>query len=154
MEGMFGGGNALDLAFGGGRGCRRCLPLTCVWHSNRWTQGPCSARNAATLCPVCKASVAVEKVVPIYGRGIEAVLSKVEPLPPRPAGQRPTCMMPSPPPALHLQPERPVRLNNLLGFAFDDTDDSDLTPEQQRQAFLSRLLIMLGSFVIMCLLLF
>jgi E3 ubiquitin-protein ligase RNF5 len=29
-----------------------------------------------------------------------------------------------------------------------------LTPEQQHQAFLSRLLLMLGSFVIMCLLLF
>jgi len=30
----------------------------------------------------------------------------------------------------------------------------DLTPEQQHQAFLSRLLLMLGSFVIVCLLLF
>lgn len=29
-----------------------------------------------------------------------------------------------------------------------------LSPEQQQQAFLSRLLLMLGSFVIMCLLLF
>jgi E3 ubiquitin-protein ligase RNF5 len=28
------------------------------------------------------------------------------------------------------------------------------SPEQQQQAFLSRLLLMLGSFVIMCLLLF
>ena len=35
------------------------------------------------------------------------------------------------------------------GAAFDA-----LTPEQEHQAFLSRLLLMLGSFVIMCLLLF
>jgi E3 ubiquitin-protein ligase RNF5 len=32
--------------------------------------------------------------------------------------------------------------------------ESHHSPEQQQQAFLSRLLLMLGSFVIMCLLLF
>ena len=41
---------------------------------------------------------------------------------------------------------------NLLGPGSYQVEA--LTPEQQHQAFLSRLLLMLGSFVIMCLLLF
>eukprot|EP00967_Tisochrysis_lutea_P144162 scaffold268797_cov32-Tisochrysis_lutea.AAC.2 len=50
-------------------------------------------------------------------------------------------------------------LPGVLGFQFgqpslgDDATDQ-LSPEQVQQAFLSRLLLLLGSFVILCLLLF
>lgn len=47
-------------------------------------------------CPVCKAGVEVDKVVPIYGRGSEnpapIAQDKVMPMPPRPAGQRPSVV--------------------------------------------------------------
>lgn len=58
------------------------LALCCRWMQ---VQSYCKA------CPVCKAGVEVDKVVPIYGRGsdkhsLEAM--KEQPVPPRPAGQR------------------------------------------------------------------
>lgn len=53
-------------------------------------------QNYSRVCPVCKAGVDVDKVVPIYGRGLDVhaaadckTAAKLEPLPPRPAGQRP-----------------------------------------------------------------
>jgi E3 ubiquitin-protein ligase RNF5 len=50
-------------------------------------------------------------------------------------------------------------LPGVLGFQFGNplvSDDAaeQLSPEQVQQAFLSRLLLLLGSFVILCLLLF
>ncbi len=58
-------------------------------HSRRWMQ----VQSYCRQCPVCKAGVEVDKVIPIYGRGSEpeplADVWKLEPLPPRPLGQRP-----------------------------------------------------------------
>jgi len=106
-------------------------------------------------CPVCKAGVEVDKVIPIYGRGSdfdprqEAI--KVQPVPPRPAGQRPSAVQ-----AGAAGSNQQGVLPALFGFQLGPGQGyvEALTPEQQHQAFLSRLLLMLGSFVIMCLLLF
>lgn len=52
-------------------------------------------------------------------------------------------------------------MNSLLGFGFQfgvgvrtSLLGEPMSPAQQQQAFLSRLLLLLGSFVIMCLLIF
>ena len=95
-------------------------------------------------------------MIPIYGRGSDfdprqAEAVKVAPVPPRPAGQRPAA----PPPGAAPGGQQGV-LPALFGFQLGPGQGyvEALTPEQQHQAFLSRLLLMLGSFVIMCLLLF
>lgn len=40
------------------------------------------------MCPVCKAAISKEKVVPLYGRGSTKEEDPREKVPPRPAGQR------------------------------------------------------------------
>lgn len=40
------------------------------------------------MCPVCKAAISKEKVVPLYGRGSTKQEDPREKVPPRPAGQR------------------------------------------------------------------
>lgn len=142
-----------------------CWP--CIY---RWMQ----VQNLCKVCPVCKAGIDEDKVVPIYGRGgtHEDPRGKHKKsarpqdqeshdlVPRRPAGQRlaPTNRGSA---AQHsgnvnLQPGLGIipmlfGLNNNSG---NGRYTEPLTPEQQHQAFLSRLLLMLGSFVIMCLLLF
>jgi hypothetical protein len=114
-----------------------------------------TANTAATshLLPPSP-SVIRAQVIPIYGRGSDfdlrhAEAIKVQPVPPRPAGQRP--VVPGAP-----QAGQQGVLPALFGFQLGPGQGyvEALTPEQQHQAFLSRLLLMLGSFVIMCLLLF
>ncbi|PNH09198.1 E3 ubiquitin-protein ligase, partial [Tetrabaena socialis] len=131
--------------------CNVCLelakePVVTLW----WMQ----VQTYCRACPVCKAGVEIDKVVPIYGRGSEPttkVLEAVKPVPPRPAGQRPAAVQ-------AITPGQPAQgvLPSLFGFHLGPGQgyNEALTPEQQHQAFLSRLLLMLGSFVIMCLLLF
>ena len=128
--------------------------------------------GAGKSCPVCKASVDEDKVVPIYGRGGDgndprsvsattdaaAAAADLAPVPRRPAGQQ----LPPPPPTL--PPGAGGGAGGGLGLlpalfgvapaAGAGAAFEPLTPEQAHQAFLSRLLLMLGSFVIMCLLLF
>eukprot|EP00882_Tetradesmus_deserticola_P002444 GHRQ01002605.1.p1 GENE.GHRQ01002605.1~~GHRQ01002605.1.p1 ORF type:complete len:167 (+),score=40.29 GHRQ01002605.1:175-675(+) len=129
--------------------CSRCLP--CRFASFSWVQMQNFSRN----CPVCKAGVEVDKVIPIYGRGSEfdprQEAIKVQPVPPRPAGQRPSAVQ-----AGAAVANQQGVLPALFGFQLGPGQGyvEALTPEQQHQAFLSRLLLMLGSFVIMCLLLF
>ncbi|KAG2454260.1 hypothetical protein HYH02_001292 [Chlamydomonas schloesseri] len=130
-----------------------CGHLFCWPCLYRWMQSP-TCNNRA--CPVCKAGVDVDRVVPIYGRGSEpasAVQEAVKPVPPRPAGHRPA---PVPVTAAPGQVPQQGVLPSLFGFHLGPGQgyNEALTPEQQHQAFLSRLLLMLGSFVIMCLLLF
>jgi len=137
-----------------------CGHLYCWPCLYRWMQ----VQNYCRQCPVCKAGVEVDKVVPIYGRGSEnpapASQDKVVPMPPRPAGQRPSVVQqPMPQPAMPQQQQQAQSqgvLPALFGFQLGPGQGyvEALTPEQQHQAFLSRLLLMLGSFVIMCLLLF
>jgi len=129
-----------------------CGHLYCWPCLYRWMQ----VQNYCRACPVCKAGIDIDKVIPIYGRGceldprqLEAI--KVQPVPPRPAGQR---SQPVQNPAAAASP--PGVLPSLFGFQLGPGQGyvEALASEQQHQAFLSRLLLMLGSFVIMCLLLF
>ncbi|KXZ50677.1 hypothetical protein GPECTOR_15g361 [Gonium pectorale] len=125
-----------------------CGHLYCWPCLYRWTQ----TQTYSRACPVCKAGVELDKVVPIYGRSSEpAKAQETMKVPPRPAGQRPAPVTPSVP----AQQQQGV-LPSLFGFHLGPGQgyNEALTPEQQHQAFLSRLLLMLGSFVIMCLLLF
>lgn len=136
-----------------------CGHLYCWPCLYRWMQ----VQSYCRACPVCKAGVEIDKVVPIYGRGSdvggkqaqEAV--KEQPVPPRPAGQR-LAVTQAPQPGSGQQPQQQQQgvLPALFGFQLGPGQGyvEALTPEQQHQAFLSRLLLMLGSFVIMCLLLF
>ncbi len=128
-----------------------CGHLYCWPCLYKWLQVQSNYRT----CPVCKAGVDRDKVIPVYGRGgnEDPRAKRVETVvPSRPTGQRP----------------QPVDTRNglivggaqagvfpsIFGFSSGTTYQDHLTPEQQHQAFLSRLLLMLGSFVIMCLLLF
>lgn len=137
-------------------------------------------------CPVCKAPVSEDKLVPLYGRGMadQPVARKAgQELPNRPQGHR--LLVQQQGSQQEGQPGQRdgfavsgglAALPQLLGFQVSqvmnqvytsqglvnqvlnserDSMYGDLSsPEQQQQAFLSRLLLMLGSFVIMCLLLF
>lgn len=40
------------------------------------------------MCPVCKAAISKEKVIPLYGRGSTKQEDPRNKVPPRPAGQR------------------------------------------------------------------
>ena len=40
------------------------------------------------MCPVCKAAISKEKVIPLYGRGSSKQEDPRNKVPPRPAGQR------------------------------------------------------------------
>lgn len=139
-----------------------CGHLYCWPCLYRWLQ----VQSHCRTCPVCKAGVEKDKVIPIYGRGgNEDPRSKskgdLETVPQRPAGQRPAPVVRNP----LLQPNMNVNaqqsglgiIPTLFGLQNGNGNGGyaePLTPEQQHQAFLSRLLLMLGSFVIMCLLLF
>ncbi|EFN60151.1 hypothetical protein CHLNCDRAFT_33679 [Chlorella variabilis] len=139
-----------------------CGHLYCWPCLYRWLQ----VQSHCRTCPVCKAGVEKDKVIPIYGRGgNEDPRSKskgdLEAVPQRPAGQRPAPVVRNP----MLQPNLNVNaqqsglgiIPTLFGLQNGNGNGGyaePLTPEQQHQAFLSRLLLMLGSFVIMCLLLF
>lgn len=137
-----------------------CGHLYCWPCLYKWLQ----TRYQCRTCPVCKAGVDRDKVVPIYGPGSDKdprlktkAIDDLQVLPPRPAGQRPVpvvhgAFIPSP-------DQLPVGgqqgfglIPTLLGLQGTGQGGypTPLTPEQQHQAFLSRLLLMLGSFIIMC----
>lgn len=134
-----------------------CGHLYCWPCLFRWLQVQTNCRT----CPVCKAGVDRDKVIPVYGRGGNEdprakTIENSQVVPSRPTGQRPQPV----------DNRRILQQGNMLGgqnvlpslFGFSQQPqgfaDQQLSPEQQHQAFLSRLLLMLGSFVIMCLLLF
>ena len=141
-----------------------CGHLYCWPCLYRWLQ----VQNHCRTCPVCKAGVDRDKVIPIYGRGgNEDPRGKTKDVteldvPSRPAGQRPAPVMRNPliqPNQVNMGPAQQglgiiPTLFGLQGPQGQGGYSEPLTPEQQHQAFLSRLLLMLGSFVIMCLLLF
>ncbi|KIY95969.1 RING finger protein [Monoraphidium neglectum] len=115
-----------------------CGHLFCWPCLYRWMQ----VQSYTRACPVCKAGVEVDKVIPIYGRGSDfdprqAEAVKVQPVPPRPAGQRPAAVAPGAPAG-----GQQGMLPALFGFQLGPGQGyvEALTPEQQHQ--------------IMCLLLF
>lgn len=208
-----GGAAASDQ--GGSFDCNICLELaqdpvvTLCGHLFCW---PCLYRwlqmhSICQECPVCKASVEEEKVIPLYGRGkVNCVdpRTKAVPglnIPHRPAGQRPETARhaesPYPPPGFNFMagsagPAATARFGNitlsagfglfpsLFGFQLHGFPEASgigggpgihlgstnglpsshihtnqpIIPDQQQEALLSRLLLLLGVFVIVCLLLF
>ncbi|XP_045475676.1 E3 ubiquitin-protein ligase RNF185-like isoform X2 [Harmonia axyridis] len=61
-----------------------CGHLFCWPCLHQWLE----TRPTRQVCPVCKASISKEKVVPLYGRGSTKQEDPREKVPPRPAGQR------------------------------------------------------------------
>lgn len=121
--------------------CWRCL--------YRW-----ASEQGANTCPVCKAGLDVGKVIPIYCRGAEGPAADgKETIPDRPQAQRPLPVARTVHSDAGPQGQQPGILPTLFGI-HGSGQGAAMTPEQQHQAFLSRLLLLLGSFVILCLLLF
>lgn len=61
-----------------------CGHLFCWPCLHQWLE----TRPRRQLCPVCKAAVSKEKVIPLYGRGSTNQQDPRTKVPPRPAGQR------------------------------------------------------------------
>mmetsp|Transcript_36939 Transcript_36939/g.44688 ORF Transcript_36939/g.44688 Transcript_36939/m.44688 type:complete len:254 (-) Transcript_36939:787-1548(-) len=130
-----------------------CGHLYCWPCLYRWMDQGCKQ------CPVCKGEIDNTNVIPIYGPGQgrrdkrKRVLGKV---PTRPRAQRLSV------PAIHRQGRGTYYFTSAFlgiqvrflggGFRGNATNNELLTPEEQQQTFLSRLLLLLGSFVIVCLL--
>lgn len=146
-----------------------CGHLYCWPCLFRWMH----VQSHARTCPVCKASLDLTRVVPIYGHGEHQPRSVMEVAhkqaegavvaPSRPLGQRETPGARDGRGARDGEGSRsgataPLSalpsFFNLSGGGGGGGFVEPLSSEQQHQAFLSRLLLMLGSFVIMCLLLF
>lgn len=135
-----------------------CGHLYCWSCLYRWNQSLQSQAGGNTnKCPVCKANMDTNSVIPIYCRQVEGREGAEEktPLPPRPAGQRPDAVARALNPSIGVSQSNPQPgfFGLLIGINAGG-HGAAMTPEQQHQAFLSRLLLLLGSFVILCLLLF
>lgn len=78
-----------------------CGHLFCWPCLHQWIE----TRPTRQLCPVCKAAISKEKVIPLYGRGSNNQQDPRTKVPPRPAGQR---VEPEPQPGFQ-------------GFGFGDT---------------------------------
>lgn len=61
-----------------------CGHLFCWPCLHQWLE----TRPTRKLCPVCKAAISKEKVIPLYGRGSNQQQDPRTKVPPRPAGQR------------------------------------------------------------------
>lgn len=61
-----------------------CGHLFCWPCLHQWLE----TRPTRKLCPVCKAAISKEKVIPLYGRGSTKQEDPRNKVPPRPAGQR------------------------------------------------------------------
>ncbi|XP_051956929.1 E3 ubiquitin-protein ligase RNF185 isoform X4 [Xyrauchen texanus] len=62
-----------------------CGHLFCWPCLHQWLE----TRPNRQVCPVCKAGISREKVIPLYGRGSTSQEDPRERTPPRPQGQRP-----------------------------------------------------------------
>ncbi|XP_034941771.1 E3 ubiquitin-protein ligase RNF185-like [Chelonus insularis] len=61
-----------------------CGHLFCWPCLHQWLQ----TRPSRQVCPVCKAAISKEKVIPLYGRGTSKQEDPRNNVPPRPVGQR------------------------------------------------------------------
>merc|ERR1719384_1017142 len=61
-----------------------CGHLFCWPCLHQWLE----TRPTRQICPVCKAGISKEKVIPLYGRGSTEGTDPREKIPPRPQGQR------------------------------------------------------------------
>jgi hypothetical protein len=101
----------------------RSFRLPCDLKRCRWIQ----VQSYTRACPVCKAGVEVDKVIPIYGRGSEfdprQEAKIVQPVPPRPAGQRPSPTPAGAPTAAQQQGVLPALFGFQLGPGARVCDD-------------------------------
>lgn len=145
--------------------CTLCGHLYCWPCLYRWLN------TGHTTCPVCKAGVNKENVIPIYTRGNDKD-PRTQDVPERPASQRPV-------------PDRPVQQGgipgiaqgqfggmhfaagvgffpSLLGLQFQAftsngqgvAQNRPLTPDELAQLNTSRFLMILGTLVMICLIFF
>ncbi|CAH8528329.1 unnamed protein product [Heterobilharzia americana] len=61
-----------------------CGHLFCWPCLHRWLE----TAETRTVCPVCKAAISRDKVIPLYGRGADHTQDPRTKIPPRPAGHR------------------------------------------------------------------
>ncbi|XP_004343927.1 ring finger protein, partial [Capsaspora owczarzaki ATCC 30864] len=155
-----------------------CGHLYCWPCLHRWLE----LHADRPLCPVCKAGIGRDKVIPLYGRGNT---SRQDPRdktpPPRPQGQRPDPAAEGPGPRQHpfnaafngFFPQ--VNVGNgvtvtagfgffpsLFGLTFSSMpmngvvpgSGRTLTPLEQQHAALSRMFLFLGIMIIFALLLY
>jgi E3 ubiquitin-protein ligase RNF5 len=142
----------------------QCGHLFCWPCLYRWMR----VQNECHSCPVCKAGVEADKVIPLYGRGceesdprkkaVEIPTVAEEAIPRRPMGLRPMTAQRATNPEVAYNVQLGLGMfPSIFGHqappAGANGQRDPMTPEQQHQAFLSRLLLMIGSFCIMCLLL-
>ena len=145
--------------------CTLCGHLYCWPCLYRWLN------TGHTTCPVCKAGVTKENVIPVFVRGDDTD-PRTRDIPTRPSSQRP-----APQPARN-GPEFPGMVQgqfgnlnftagvgffpSLLGLQFQafaqtgqgPTENRPLTEEELAQLNTSRFLMMLGTFVMICLIFF
>mmetsp|Transcript_15073 Transcript_15073/g.22675 ORF Transcript_15073/g.22675 Transcript_15073/m.22675 type:complete len:216 (-) Transcript_15073:132-779(-) len=168
--------------------CNICLDpvrdsiVTVCGHLYCW---PCLYRwlnIGHTTCPVCKAGVSRENVIPLYIRGSEEDprLKSTPEVPNRPHAQRPAPGPSVPPQGGPIPPGAMAGqfggiqffagfgfFPSLFGLQFQNFAPPPphaqrqhqqagraLTQEEIQQNFISRFLVMLGTFVIICLILF
>eukprot|EP00742_Colponemidia_sp_Colp-10_P004042 GILJ01004312.1.p1 GENE.GILJ01004312.1~~GILJ01004312.1.p1 ORF type:complete len:202 (-),score=20.76 GILJ01004312.1:524-1129(-) len=158
-----------------------CGHLFCWPCIHKWLNQP----KELQVCPVCKAGVSAENLIPLYGRGNAKDPRQAKDMPNRPQAQRPEPVrnpnQPNPtmngfgfmPGVSGAGPFAGPQFGNfsfsagfgffpsLFGLQFASFADrafvseiDQMTTEQAQAARLSRFLLMLGSFVILCLLLF
>eukprot|EP00210_Caulerpa_lentillifera_P005980 g5715.t1 len=133
-----------------------CGHLYCWPCLHQWFE----SQQGTKACPTCKADLQGNKIIPVYCRdsgGPNPTGSQTS-IPPRPRPPPlPEVTSSSPNPWSRGVPlpfeNQPGALWTVLGIS-GGPQGAGMTPEQQHQAFLTRLLLLLGSFVILCLLLF
>jgi len=140
-----------------------CGHLFCWPCLHQWLE----AQSQNPLCPVCKAGCGQDKVIPIYGRGKEAKdPRKNSDIPNRPAGQRPQPQRdPNQPGAqffsgssfhsnafgAHFSISASTIFPSFFGAQF--TFPPPNVPPSPQQAFISRLLLMIGCLILIIFLL-
>ncbi|CAJ0955346.1 unnamed protein product [Ranitomeya imitator] len=69
--------------------CRQAPDDLAMFASSKWCTIWLETRPNRQVCPVCKAGISRDKVIPLYGRGSTGQEDPREKTPPRPQGQRP-----------------------------------------------------------------
>jgi len=143
-----------------------CGHLYCWPCIHQWMES-----QEVPLCPVCKAGISKEKVIPVYCRGKEATDPRLNSVPNRPQGQRPAPERPNP----TFDPYGPFGPRNfqnvhfslgfglfpaVFGFQFNFPEQMRptgnlghqnamrMTPVEEQQAFLSKIFMVIGLFVL------
>lgn len=114
-----------------------CGHLYCWGCIHRWLEG--ASVDMCAACPVCKARVSQEDLIPLYGLGADTS---------SPERRRNVQASSEEPFAAVTDSTR--GLTGLLGFRFREGEE--LTSGQASQLFLSRVLLTIGTFAIVCLL--